>query len=73
MAERSLGVSPAVFFAAARRGDTSSVSSLLEQQPSLAQQLDAFGKDALHYARLLGHGEVTELLQDHSATSAMLR
>ena len=63
MTERSQSVSAAVFFAAARRGDVNSVASMLEQQPSLALQLDAFGKDALHYTRLLGHNSATELLQ----------
>ena len=63
MTERSHSVSAAVFFAAARRGDAASMASLLEQQPSLALQLDAFGKDALHYTRLLGHISATALLQ----------
>ncbi|KAK9862071.1 hypothetical protein WJX84_004395 [Apatococcus fuscideae] len=67
MAERSQCVSAAVFFAAARRGDADQVSLLLEQQPSLALQLDAFGKDALYYTQLLGHREVTELLQGEAA------
>ena len=63
----------AVFLAAVRRGDEPVVSSMLAEQPALCQNVDSFGKSALHYARLMGHAPVVNMLEGRVASSNLQR
>ncbi len=73
MAYRAQPSGGTVFLAAVRRGDDSVVSSLLAEQPALCQHTDTFGKDALHYARLMGHSAIVNMLEHQTGHSSLAR